>query len=62
MLSSPYSNERDAPDGAPCDFMRRAPDDVAISAATELLGVATEGAKGARLIEESIDAVKSRLN
>jgi hypothetical protein len=36
--------------------------DVAIAAATELLGVAMEGSKGAKLIEESIDAVKSRLN
>ncbi|MGE0241531.1 MAG: ATP F0F1 synthase subunit B [Parvibaculaceae bacterium] len=42
--------------------VRTAATDVAISAATELLGVAAEGAKGARLIEESIDAVKSRLN
>ena len=36
--------------------------DVAIAAASELLGTATEGAKGAKLIEESIAAVKSRLN
>jgi F-type H+-transporting ATPase subunit b len=36
--------------------------DVAISAASELLGAAAEGAKGAELIEESIEAVKSRLN
>ncbi|MGE0006166.1 MAG: ATP F0F1 synthase subunit B [Parvibaculaceae bacterium] len=42
--------------------VRTAATDVAITAATELLGAAVEGAKGARLIEESIDAVKSRLN
>jgi F-type H+-transporting ATPase subunit b len=36
--------------------------DVAIAAATQLLGAATEGATGAKLIEDSIDAVKSRLN
>ncbi len=36
--------------------------DVAVSAASELLAAATEGAKGAKFIEESIDAVKSRLN
>jgi F-type H+-transporting ATPase subunit b len=36
--------------------------DVAIAAATQLLGTAMEGAKGAKLIEDSIDAVKSRLN
>ena len=36
--------------------------DVAIAAASELLGTATEGAKGVKLIEESIAAVKSRLN
>ena len=42
--------------------VRTAATDVAIAAATELLGVAAGGAKGAKLIEESIDAVKSRLN
>jgi F-type H+-transporting ATPase subunit b len=42
--------------------VRTAATDVAISAASELLGVAAEGAKGVKLIEESIDAVKSRLN
>jgi F-type H+-transporting ATPase subunit b len=42
--------------------VRTAATDVAIAAATELLGVAAEGAKGTKLIEESIDAVKSRLN
>lgn len=42
--------------------VRIAATDVAISAATELLGVAAEGSKGAKLIEDSIDAVKSRLN
>jgi F-type H+-transporting ATPase subunit b len=42
--------------------VRTAATDVAITAATELLGVASEGAKGAKLIEESINAVKSRLN
>ena len=36
--------------------------DVAIAAASELLETATEGTKGAKLIEESIAAVKSRLN
>ena len=35
---------------------------VAIAAASELLETATEGTKGAKLIEESIAAVKSRLN
>ncbi|MGE3875566.1 MAG: ATP F0F1 synthase subunit B [Parvibaculaceae bacterium] len=42
--------------------VRTAATDVAITAATELLGVAAEGAKGAKLIEESIAAVKSRLH
>jgi F-type H+-transporting ATPase subunit b len=42
--------------------VRTAATDVAIAAATELLGAAAGGAKGAKLIEESIDAVKSRLN
>jgi F-type H+-transporting ATPase subunit b len=42
--------------------VRTAATDVAISAASELLGVAAEGPKGVKLIEESIDAVKSRLN
>jgi F-type H+-transporting ATPase subunit b len=42
--------------------VRTAATDVAIAAATELLGVAAEGAKGTRLIEESIDTVKSRLS
>ena len=42
--------------------VRTAATDVAISAATRLLGAAAQGAKGTKLIEESIDAVKSRLN
>lgn len=42
--------------------VRTAATDVAVSAAHELLAVASEGAKGAQLIEESIAAVKSRLN
>jgi F-type H+-transporting ATPase subunit b len=42
--------------------VRTAATDVAIAAATELLGAVAEGAKGAQLIEDSIDAVKSRLN
>jgi F-type H+-transporting ATPase subunit b len=42
--------------------VRTAATDVAVAAASELLGMAAEGAKGAQLIEESIDAVKSRLN
>lgn len=42
--------------------VRIAATDVAVSAATELLAAAAEGAKGARFIDESIDAVKARLN
>ncbi|QIG49187.1 ATP F0F1 synthase subunit B [Nordella sp. HKS 07] len=42
--------------------VRTAATDVAVSAASELLAAAAEGAKGAKFIEESIDAVKSRLN
>jgi F-type H+-transporting ATPase subunit b len=42
--------------------VRTAATDVAIAAATELLGVAAEGSKGNKLIEDSIDAVKSRLS
>lgn len=42
--------------------VRTAATDVAVSAAHELLAAASEGAKGAQLIEESIAAVKSRLN
>jgi F-type H+-transporting ATPase subunit b len=42
--------------------VRTAATDVAIAAATELLGVAAEGGKGNKLIEDSIDAVKSRLS
>ena len=42
--------------------VRTAATDVAIAAATELLGVAAEGSKGSKLIEDSIDAVKSRLS
>ncbi len=42
--------------------VRMAATDVAISAASELLATATEGAKGTKLIEESIAAVKSRLH
>ena len=36
--------------------------DLAIAAATELLGTAVKGAKGESLIEDSIKAVKSRLH
>jgi F-type H+-transporting ATPase subunit b len=36
--------------------------DVAVGAASELLASAAEGTKGTKLIEESIAAVKSRLN
>ena len=36
--------------------------DLAIAAATELLGSAAKGAKGAPLIDQSIKAVKSRLH
>lgn len=42
--------------------VRMAATDVAIAAASELLGTATQGTKGAKLIEESIGAVKTRLN
>ncbi|MFZ5676827.1 MAG: ATP F0F1 synthase subunit B [Pseudomonadota bacterium] len=42
--------------------VRTAATDVAVNAASELLAAASAGAKGAQLIEESIAAVKSRLN
>ena len=42
--------------------VRTAATDIAVAAASELLSTATEGAKGAKLIEESIEAVKSRLH
>lgn len=36
--------------------------EAAIAAASKLVGEAVQGAKGSKLIDESIDAVKSRLN
>lgn len=42
--------------------VRSAATDVAVAAASELLATTAQGAKGAQLIEDSISAVKSRLN
>ncbi len=42
--------------------VRNAATDLAIAAAQDLLATTAKGAKGAKLISDSIDAVKSRLN
>jgi F-type H+-transporting ATPase subunit b len=42
--------------------VREATSDLAIAAAARLTGVVAKGTKGAKLIEDSIGAVKSRLN
>ena len=42
--------------------VRSAATEAAIAAATQLIGEVNAGAKGVKLIEESISAVKSRLN
>jgi F-type H+-transporting ATPase subunit b len=42
--------------------VRTAATEAAIAAASKLVGEAVQGAKGAKLVDESIAAVKSRLN